>query len=57
MQGVASMLHQVIKFVTPRGENTLYGDQVVEDLIRYELDESSLDRFFLTGANLKDREN
>ena len=23
------MLHQVIKFVTPQGKETLYGDQVV----------------------------
>ena len=28
MKGVASTLHQVIKFVTPKGEKTLYGDQV-----------------------------
>ena len=27
--------------------------KVVKDLIRYKLDEPSLDRFFLTGANLK----
>ena len=26
--------------------------KVVEDLIRYELDESSLDRFFLNSTNL-----
>ena len=31
-------------------------DKVVEDLIRYELDEPSSDRFFLTGANLEERE-
>ncbi|GFZ11573.1 hypothetical protein Acr_22g0009710 [Actinidia rufa] len=30
--------------------------KVVEDLIRYELNEPSSDRFFLTGANLKERE-
>ena len=30
--------------------------KVVEDLIRYELDEPSADCFFLTGANLKERE-
>ncbi|GFY99152.1 chitin elicitor receptor kinase 1 [Actinidia rufa] len=30
--------------------------KVVEDLIRYELDKPSLDRFFFTGANLKERE-
>ncbi|GFZ07044.1 hypothetical protein Acr_18g0012140 [Actinidia rufa] len=30
--------------------------KVVEDLIRYELDEPSLDCFFLAGANLKERE-
>ena len=28
MKRVASILHQVIKFTTPRGEKTLYGDQV-----------------------------
>ncbi|XP_057490953.1 uncharacterized protein LOC130776722 [Actinidia eriantha] len=28
MKGVASMLHQAIKFVTPRGEEAIYGDQV-----------------------------
>ena len=28
MKGVASTLHQVIKFASPRGEETLYGDQV-----------------------------
>ena len=26
IKGVASTLHQIIKFVTPRGEETLYGD-------------------------------
>ena len=31
-------------------------DKVMEDLIRYELDEPSSDRFFLTGANLEERE-
>ena len=30
--------------------------KVVEDLIRYELDEPSLNRFFLTSANLEERE-
>ena len=30
--------------------------KVVEDLIRYELDEPSSDRFFLIGANLEERE-
>ena len=30
--------------------------KVVEDLIHYELDEPSLDRFFLMGANLKEQE-
>ena len=30
--------------------------KVIEDLIRYELDEPSSDCFFLTGANLKERE-
>ncbi|GFS36376.1 hypothetical protein Acr_00g0045620 [Actinidia rufa] len=28
MKGVASTLHQAIKFVTPRGEEAIYGDQV-----------------------------
>ncbi|GFS32686.1 hypothetical protein Acr_00g0024030 [Actinidia rufa] len=28
MKGVASTLHQAIKFANPRGEETLYGDQV-----------------------------
>ena len=28
MNGVTSKLHWVIKFVTPRGKKTLYGDQV-----------------------------
>ena len=31
-------------------------DKVVEDLICYKLDEPSSDRFFLTGANLEERE-
>ena len=30
--------------------------RVVENLIRYELDEPSSNRFFLTGANLEERE-
>ncbi|GFS42559.1 hypothetical protein Acr_00g0080540 [Actinidia rufa] len=30
--------------------------KVIEDLMRYELDEPSSDRFFLTGANLEERE-
>ena len=30
--------------------------KVMEELIRYELDEPSSDRFFLTGANLEERE-
>ena len=30
--------------------------KVVEDLIRYELDEPSSDRFFLTSTNLEERE-
>ena len=87
MKGAASTLPQVIKFANPRGEDTLYGDQVaskhcyltmisnkvamkevqlieeehkvlvdigrdletkvVEDMIRYKLDEPSLDHFFL----------
>ncbi|GFZ01023.1 hypothetical protein Acr_14g0006580 [Actinidia rufa] len=29
MKRVASKLHQVIKFATPRGKETLYGDQVI----------------------------
>ena len=28
MKGVTSMLHQIFKFVIPRGAETLYGDQV-----------------------------
>ncbi|GFY87855.1 hypothetical protein Acr_05g0014940 [Actinidia rufa] len=28
IKGVASTLHQAIKFLTPRGEETIYGDQV-----------------------------
>ena len=28
MKGVTSTLHQAIKFVTPRGEEAIYGDQV-----------------------------
>ena len=32
------------------------GAKVVEDLIHYELDEPSSNRFFLTGANLEERE-
>ena len=31
-------------------------DKVMEDLIHYKLNELSSDRFFLTGANLKERE-
>ena len=30
--------------------------KVVEDLIRFELDEQSSNRFFLTGENLEERE-
>ncbi|GFS36525.1 hypothetical protein Acr_00g0046500 [Actinidia rufa] len=96
MKGVASTLHQVIKFTNPRHEETLYRDRVAakqcylatistkaaikkvqlieeerevledvgrdpkakvaEDLICYELDEPSSNRFFLTGANLEERE-
>ncbi|GFS40490.1 hypothetical protein Acr_00g0068850 [Actinidia rufa] len=29
IKGVASTLHQAIKFLTPRGEKTIYGDQVI----------------------------
>ncbi|GFZ04686.1 hypothetical protein Acr_17g0002580 [Actinidia rufa] len=29
IKGMASTLHQAIKFLTPRGEETIYGDQVV----------------------------
>ncbi|GFY94866.1 hypothetical protein Acr_10g0002510 [Actinidia rufa] len=29
MKGMASTLHQAIKFLTPRGEEAIYGDQVV----------------------------
>ncbi|XP_057488466.1 uncharacterized protein LOC130774448 [Actinidia eriantha] len=94
MKGMASTLHQAIKFVMPRGEETIYGDQVaakqcylamvstktavkevqmveedievledvgrdpeakvIEELVRYELDEPSSDRFFLTGSDLNE---
>ena len=30
--------------------------KVMKDLIRYELDELSLDRFFLTSANMEEQE-
>ena len=30
--------------------------KVMKDLIRYELDELSSDRFFLTGANMEEQE-
>ena len=30
--------------------------KVMEDLVRYDLDEPSSDRFFLTSSNLKERE-
>ena len=30
-------------------------DKIVEDLIRYELDMPSLDRYFLVGSNMKSR--
>ena len=30
--------------------------KVVKDLVRYDLDELSSDRFFLVGSNLKERE-
>ncbi|GFZ01188.1 hypothetical protein Acr_14g0008230 [Actinidia rufa] len=96
MKGVASTLHQAIKFLTPRGEETIYGDQVVakqcylatvstkmamkevqmieentevledvgrdpedkviEELVRYELDELGSDRFFLVGSGLNECE-
>ncbi|GFZ14402.1 hypothetical protein Acr_24g0005920 [Actinidia rufa] len=89
IKGVASTLHQAIKFVTPQCEEAIYGDQVaakqcylpivstkaavkevqmveedievledvgrdleakvIEELVCYELDEPSSDRFFLTG--------
>ncbi|GFZ11667.1 hypothetical protein Acr_23g0000520 [Actinidia rufa] len=95
MKRVVSTLHQVIKFVSPRDEEILYGDQViakqyylatvsikatmkevqlvederkiledvgrileakvVEDLIHYELDEPSSNRFFLVGSNMRER--
>ena len=90
------MLHQVIKFAIPRGDEAFYGDQVeakqfylamvstkvamkelqlveeeqeiledvgstpkanvMEDFIRYELDEPSSYHLFLTGENLNERE-
>ena len=92
---MTSTLHLVIKFASPRGEETLYGDQVaakqcypgkvstktamkevqlieehevledvgrdpeakvVEDLIRYELDEPSSDRFVLEQTWSNERE-
>ncbi|XP_057489449.1 uncharacterized protein LOC130775334 [Actinidia eriantha] len=96
MKGVASTLHQAIKFVTPRGDEVIYGDQVaakqcylatvstkvavkevqmveedievledvgrdpkakiIEELVRYELDEPSSDRFFLIGSELNECE-
>ncbi|XP_057491387.1 uncharacterized protein LOC130777131 [Actinidia eriantha] len=96
MKGVASTLHQAIKFVTPRDKEVIYRDQVaakqcylatmstkttvkevqmveedievledvgrdpeakvIEKLVRYELDEPSSDRFFLTGSNLNERD-
>ncbi|GFZ03447.1 hypothetical protein Acr_16g0000710 [Actinidia rufa] len=82
MKGVASTLHQVIKFATPRGKVTMISTEaamkevqlikeerevledvgrdlevkVVEDLICYELDEPSSNRFFFTGANLEERD-
>ncbi|GFS43551.1 hypothetical protein Acr_00g0085730 [Actinidia rufa] len=96
MKGVASTLHQAIKFVTPRGEEAIYEDQVaakqcylatvstkavvkevqmveedievladvgrdlevkvIEELVRYELDEPSSDRFFLTRSDLNECE-
>ncbi|GFS29078.1 hypothetical protein Acr_00g0005240 [Actinidia rufa] len=95
-KGVASTLHQVIKFLTPRVEEAIYGDQVaakqcylatvstkaavkevqtveediemledvgrdpeakvIEELVRYELDEPSSDRFFLVRSNLDECE-
>ncbi|GFZ00158.1 hypothetical protein Acr_13g0015570 [Actinidia rufa] len=96
MKGVASTLHQAIKFLMPRGEETIHGDQVVtkqcylatvstktamkevqmieentevledvgrdpeakviEELVRYELDERGSDRFFLVGSGLNECE-
>ncbi|XP_057505216.1 uncharacterized protein LOC130788530 [Actinidia eriantha] len=96
MKGVAFTLHQAIKFVMPRGEEAIYGDQVaakqyylaivstkaavkkvqmveedievledvgrdpeakvIEELVRYELDEPSSDRFFLIGLDLNECE-
>ncbi|GFS42094.1 hypothetical protein Acr_00g0078070 [Actinidia rufa] len=96
MKRVASTLHQAIKFVTPRGEEAIYRDQVaakqcylatvstkaavkevqmveedievledvgrdpeakvIEELVRYELDEPSSNRFFLTGSDLNECE-
>ncbi|GFS37062.1 hypothetical protein Acr_00g0049520 [Actinidia rufa] len=94
MKGVASTLHQAIKFLTPRGEEAIYGDQVtakqcylatvstkmamkevqmiekdievlkdvgrdpeakvIEELVRYELDEHGSDRFFLVSKEESD---
>ncbi|GFS40391.1 hypothetical protein Acr_00g0068270 [Actinidia rufa] len=40
----------------PRGRQRDLETKVVEDLIRYELDEPRSDHFFITGANLKEQE-
>ncbi|GFS31847.1 hypothetical protein Acr_00g0019520 [Actinidia rufa] len=96
MKGVVSTLHQAIKFVTPKGEEAIYRDQVatkqcylatvstkaavkevqmveedievledvghdpeakvIEELVRYELDEPGSDRFFLIGLDLNECE-
>ncbi|GFZ19724.1 hypothetical protein Acr_28g0004290 [Actinidia rufa] len=72
MKGIASMLHQVIKFVTPKAmkevqmvkkEIEVLEDmgrdpeaKVIEDLVRCELDEPSSDRFFLIGLDLEEYE-
>ncbi|XP_057493157.1 uncharacterized protein LOC130778645 [Actinidia eriantha] len=96
MKGVASTFHQAIKFLTHRGEEAVYGDQVaakqcyldtvstkvamkevqiiqedievledvgrdpeakvIEELVRYELDEPGSGRFFLVGSDLSECE-
>ncbi|GFS38323.1 hypothetical protein Acr_00g0056810 [Actinidia rufa] len=59
MKGVASTLHQAIKFVMPRDIEVLEDvgrdleTKVIEEMVHYELDEPGSDRFFLIGSDLK----
>ncbi|GFY97770.1 hypothetical protein Acr_12g0003110 [Actinidia rufa] len=74
MKGVASTLHQAMKFVTPRVSTKVAVKEVqmveedievledvgrdpeakvIEELVRYELDEPSSDQFFLIGVAIK----